>query len=138
MNTQIFPNWCKKLGLIIFIIAFILSGGDGLINGFNGYPNHSVENSDLFLTYFGGNLIHALEILTIIGMIIYMLSREKIEDDYINKLRLESFQLTAVIALFFTIILYAFSKELRLTLDYFIFLFIWSYLFVFFIKKRFY
>ena len=65
-----------------------------------------------------------------------MMSKEKVEDDYINKLRLESFQLTAIIGLGLTILLYAFSKDLKLTLDYFIMLFLMFYLVIFFIKKR--
>ena len=69
-------------------------------------------------------------------MLIYMLSKEKIEDDYINILRLESFRLTAIIGLFVSIILFVFSKDLKLTLDYFIALFLWFYLIIFFIKKR--
>jgi len=67
-----------------------------------------------------------------------MFSKEKIEDDYINKLRLKSFQLTSFIGLALTIIAYAISEEIRLTLDYFIILFLWIYLGVFAIKKRVY
>ena len=60
------------------------------------------------------------------------------EDDYINKLRLKSFQLTSFIGLALTIIAYSISEEIRLTLDYFIILFLWIYLGIFAIKKRIY
>ncbi|WP_158499556.1 hypothetical protein [Lutibacter profundi] len=49
-----------------------------------------------------------------------MLSKEKVEDDYINKLRLESYQLTAIIGLAVSILLFSFTKDLKLTLNYFI------------------
>jgi hypothetical protein len=65
-----------------------------------------------------------------------MLSKEKIEDDYINLLRLESFQLTTIIGLLVSIIFFSFSKDIKLTLDYYIILFVWGYLITFFIKKR--
>jgi hypothetical protein len=65
-----------------------------------------------------------------------MFSKEKTEDEYINKLRLESFQLTSFIGLAITIISYALSEEIELTLDYFIILFLWIYLMIFAIKKR--
>lgn len=65
-----------------------------------------------------------------------MLSKEKIEDDYISKLRLESYQLTAIIGLIISLILYGFSENLKFTLDYFISLFMYFYLITFFIKKR--
>jgi len=64
-----------------------------------------------------------------------MLSKEKIEDDYIAHLRLESFQLTAIIGLVVSILSYSLSKDMKLTLDYFIFLSTWCYLIIFFIKK---
>ena len=136
MKTQILPNWCKKLGLILFIIGTVLGVGDDFMDGLRGLPYKSEEGSNLFSNYFGESLVHILEILGIIGMLIYMVSKEKVEDDYINKLRLESFQITSIIGLIATIILYAFSKDLKLTLDYFIILFIWIYLISFFIKKR--
>ena len=67
-----------------------------------------------------------------------MLSKEKIEDDYINQLRLESYQLTAIIGIVISILLYAFAESKKLTLDYFITLFMYLYLITFFIKKRIY
>jgi len=65
-----------------------------------------------------------------------MLAKEKIEDDYINKLRLESYQLASIVILIITILLYSFSESLKLTLDYFIISFMYFYLIIFFIKKR--
>ena len=38
MNFQILPNWCKKLGLAIFIIAALLTAGDSFMDGFNNVP----------------------------------------------------------------------------------------------------
>ena len=67
-----------------------------------------------------------------------MISKEKVEDDYINKLRLESFQLTFIIGLLVTIVAYILAKDLKLTLDYFIFPLLWSYITIFFIKRRMY
>ena len=137
MKTQILPNWCKKLGFLIFIVFTFLGGGDDFIDGYkSGYSMIDQTGSDIFKSYFGKNLRHFFEILGIIGILIYMMSKEKVEDDYINKLRLESFQLTAIIGLGLTILLYAFSKDLKLTLDYFIMLFLMFYLVIFFIKKR--
>jgi len=71
-------------------------------------------------------------------MLIYMISKEKVEDDYIDKLRLESFQLTFIIGLLVTIIVYVLAKDLKLTLDYFIFPLLWSYIIIFFIKRKMY
>ncbi len=146
MKIQILPNWCKKLGLFIFILFSFLGVGDdfneGFKSGYNAYSGdrnqitNTSENLMIFSSYFGERTLHLFEILGIIGILAYMMSKEKVEDDYINKLRLESFQLTAIIGLGLTILLYAFSKDLKLTLDYFIMLFLIFYLVIFFIKKR--
>lgn len=144
MKTQILPNWCKKLGLGLFIIFSFISGGDDAIDGYNeGYNNTryssnyiTINQSSVFKDFFGENILHYFSVISIFGILIYILSKEKIEDDYINKLRLESYQLTAIIGLVVSIILYGFSKDLKLTLDYFISLFMYLFLVIFFIKKR--
>lgn len=154
MKLQVLPNWCKKLGLAMFIVFSFISSGDSAINGWNdGSNSHQpiedkIENinhtqtetpkSTLFKDYFGENLLHWFDVISIFGILIYMLSKEKIEDDYINQLRLESYQLTAIIAIVISILLYAFSESIKLTLDYFIILFMYFYLIIFFIKKRVY
>lgn len=148
MKTQILPNWYKKLGLIIFFFATVLNGGVNFLSSSKIYRisgidiGKSVEYDGgfrgLLSAFTGGAFPHYIDVLAIIGMLVYMISREKVEDDYINKLRLESFQLTTVIGLVIAIIIYATSRDLMLTLDYYIFPFIWTYLILFFIKRRFY
>jgi hypothetical protein len=65
-----------------------------------------------------------------------MLSKEKVEDDYINKLRLESFQITTLFSIVASFIVYFFDRSFELSLSYFIFLFIFTFLVTFSFKKR--
>jgi hypothetical protein len=132
MKIKMLPNWGKKLGFLVFITCSFIAGYSDFLDGLTGQSFNSGRYEDLV----GKQSRHILEILSILGLIIYMFSKEKVEDDYINKLRLESFQLTSFIGLAITIIAYAISEEIRLTLDYFIILFLWIYLGVFAIKKR--
>ena len=137
MKTQILPNWCKKLGLLLFIVASVLNGSFNFIN--NSF-NRNEENGLLAIlnAFSGGAISYGIDFIAILAMLIYMTSKEKIEDDYINKLRLESFQLTIITGLLVTIIIYILDKDLELTLDYFIFPLLWTYLTFFFIKRRVY
>lgn len=137
MNLRLLPNWCKKAGVMLFLIAVFFSCYEGFMEGINGEPRNSGKY-DLFTNYFGKEVMHWFNILSILGMIIYAFSKEKIEDDYINKLRLESYQITAIIGLAITIFLYAFSKNYKLSLDYFINIFLIIYLITFALKKRVY
>ena len=94
MKIQILPNWFKKVGLIMFIVGSIIGGGDDFYDGLTGAAYSSEAGK--FSMFLGENLIHIFYVLSFIGLLIYMLSKEKVEDDYINKLRLESFQLTSI------------------------------------------
>ena len=159
MKLQILPNWCKKLGLAIFFIGTIIGGGDDFMEGFtSGY--NSTRNSEVTKTLgneknvseklnnlneptflfktFGETGLHIFEIAGIFGMLIYMLSKEKIEDDYIDKLRYQSYLLSSILWLIIAIFIYTFNESFKLSIDYFIYLFIWTYLITFFIKKRIY
>lgn len=154
MKTQILPNWCKKLGLILFIIASLLNGSLNFIH--NSIYKYSTRlpgidtskigtESDsgngilgLLNAFSGGGISYGIDFVAIIAMLIYMISKEKVEDDYIDKLRLESFQLTFIIGLLVTILMYVLAKDLKLTLDYFIFPLLWSYITIFFIKRKMY
>ncbi len=154
MKLQILPNWCKKLGVSIFFVFSFISGADDVFNGWEDgsrsyqpienkieHKNHTppeIAESTLFKDFFGENLLRYLDALSIFGILIYMLSKEKVEDDYINQLRLESYQLTAIIIISISILLYAFSEKIKLSIDYFITLFMYFYLITFFIKKRIY
>ncbi|CDF77760.1 conserved hypothetical membrane protein [Formosa agariphila KMM 3901] len=156
MNIQILPNWCKKIGILIFITFAILAGSDGFIDGYNEGKNSSPldqielapderkytsqphETSEVFSDYFGNELMHVFNILSIIGLIIYMISKEQIEDDYINKLRADSFQLSILIFLLVSLGIYAFQGNLNMPLDYFLFLYMMLFLIIFSIKKRVY
>ncbi|AWH74806.1 hypothetical protein DCS32_11750 [Dokdonia sp. Dokd-P16] len=150
MKTYILPNWCKKIGLILFIITSLLNGSLNFINNsINKYKMSGINTSEigtesdngilgLLNAFSGGGLIYGIDFIAIIAMLIYMISKEKVEDDYIDKLRLESFQLTFIIGLLATTFIYMLAKDLKLTLDYFIFPLLWSYIIIFFIKRKMY
>ncbi|AMC11185.1 hypothetical protein Lupro_07920 [Lutibacter profundi] len=65
---MILPNWCKKFGIIVFIIFSILGDGDDFNEGFkSGYNSVSPSRNHIvsihkkltpFSSYFGENLTH--------------------------------------------------------------------------------
>jgi len=142
MKIQILPNWFKKVGLIMFIVFSALASKDSIVRGYNYGYNYNraipetVKLDSLVHVFKSTTTQHYLSIISIIGIIIYLMSKEKIEDDYINKLRLESYQITALISLFSALIIFLFSSELKFYIDDFITMFLFIYLITFFIKKR--
>jgi|TARA_B110000967_G_scaffold198204_1_gene230912 hypothetical protein len=145
MKIKMLPNWGKKLGFLVFIISMIINSTfiesrksfyEGYYVGLGGEKEILILKPILFERVLGSQSLHFFSILIIIGLIIYMFSREKVEDDYIDKLRLESFQLTSLIGLAVLIILYIVFKTLKLELDYFVLIFLIIYLNIFALKKR--
>ncbi len=145
MNLQIFPNWCKKVGVAIFTIFFCLEGRDDFLIGFymgvRDMPfNSSVNLKEIGITpsneYFGENLMLLFGILSYIGILIYMFSKEKVEDDFINKLRLESYQLSLIGVTIIGLIFHILGFDAEFGLESVISLLLISYLIIFAIKKR--
>lgn len=127
MKTQILPNWCKKLGLVVFLSGsipmFILGYMDG------------IEESmiDLYVRY---PYARYAEFLELIGILIYFLSKEKIEDDYIQKLRLESYQITVILGLSLLLLLSVFFENTNVNSKNVVEFFLIVFLLVFYSKKR--
>ena len=144
MKIKMLPNWCKRLGFLVFIISLLINSTyiesrKSFLEGY--YAGYGIKNEILnlepilFESVFGSQSLHFFSVLIIIGLIIYMFSREKVEDDYIDKLRLESFKLTSLIGLGCSMLLYIIFKTLKLELDYFVLIFLIVYLNIIALKK---
>jgi len=144
MNIQILPNWFKKVALIVFIVSSILSGGDDFIAGWNDAQNNKKmnfeqtnHNQHYFTNMIGGEkVIHWIAVLATISLLTYMISKEKVEDDYIKLIRLESYQLAFLILVVLSLLSFIINKKFLSDLDDSVNLFMLLYLVVFYIKKR--
>ncbi len=144
MDIQVLPNWFKKIALIVFIITSIISGGDDFSNGFNsGYYDYnqfqeeSQREVTLIADFFGGEqVMHWFHVISVLSILTYMIAKEKVEDDYIKLLRLESYQLAFIIIVLVSFVINIFSVEFKYGLSDTLSLFLWLYLIVFYIKKR--
>ncbi|MFC3811134.1 hypothetical protein [Lacihabitans lacunae] len=100
MNTNyLFPNRHKKLGWLLFIpgiiigIAFLIYQSD--INLFNikafALAEEALFSDNSFFSISGNNFLDDISsILIIIGALLIAFSKEKFEDEFISKIRLES------------------------------------------------
>ncbi len=145
MNLQIFPNWGKKVGIAIYILFFGLEARDSFMAGWYAAEyklpfgaHFSLKEHSLFTfqEYFGENLMLLFGTLTFIGMLIYMFSKEKVEDDFINKLRLESYQLSFIGVTVLGLVLHLLGLDAEFGLETILSLLLGTYLIIFAIKKR--
>lgn len=133
MNVQILPNWGKRLGLFVFFISLFLVAGDGFLDGFNGSPDGTHH---YFEDLLGTTLFYFVNVLPVIGLLIYMLSKEKVEDDYIRLIRLQSYQTTVIILLIIALAIYLFDVYYEVSLDMVLSLFMILFLVIFHFKKE--
>ena len=136
MNFQILPNKTKSIGLTIFIICCGIPIIVAFLSGVTS-PFLSNDGSLLTQTLFNPNLLKWLNIVSILGMVLYVLSKEKIEDEFIMKLRLESFQITLMLCLGTIITLLLIDDSMMLNIIYVTYAFLLTYLITFYLKKRF-
>jgi len=133
MEFQILPNWSKKLGLSVFVVFELLTVGDSFMDGFYGMPYGS---HTFFKDLYGENLYSVFYALPLIGLLIYMLSKEKIEDDYIKLIRLQSYQTGIVVLLLIALIIFLFDITFEISLGMAISIFMMLFLVIFYFKKR--
>ena len=115
------PNKFKKPGWILFISGIIL----GIIHSINGYESNLLKidvisllhyesifpNDNGFVRIIENSIVDELiTLLAIIGGLLISFSREKIEDEFISKIRLDSlvwaFLVNYGVLLFTTIFIY--------------------------------
>ncbi|MDF0714904.1 hypothetical protein PY092_01985 [Muricauda sp. 334s03] len=133
MDFQILPNWGKRLGLFIFFISLFLVAGDGFLDGFNGSPEGTHH---YFEDLLGTTLFYFFNVLPLIGLLIYMLSKESVEDDYIRLIRLQSYQSTVILLLMVALAIYLFNVDYKVSLDMVLSLFMILFLVIFYFKKE--
>ena len=104
MKTKyLFPYWCKYLGAICFVahvpvMLFVKLKKETLASNFSG----AAEDYGIFSNHHLFFVITTLLMLT--GLVLFAFSKEKIEDEQISQLRLDSLQLTIYISYILLII----------------------------------
>lgn len=94
-----FPNFYKKVGIALVIIAYILSIIAGIDNGQKSmnedwnkhHPNEQINPNkyDVISTEMEKTLTWISMLCSFSGFFIYMFSKEKVEDEFIQQLRFE-------------------------------------------------
>ena len=92
MNKMLFPHWVQRVALAVFILDYIAM----MIFIFLSAGNDMATNKALEL---------GLLILLFVSIFCCVFSREKREDEYISKMRLQSVAIVAAIAFLVAIVM---------------------------------
>ncbi len=110
MNVQILPNWCKKVGVILFLLLYLIGGIEPFLEGArdNFKKEHfTIEKRQSKVAYENGK----------------------------QTLRLQSFHIAAIICLILSLLLSYFDTDSRVYIEDIAFIYIILYLIIFKIKK---
>ena len=112
MTFQVLPNYFKKIGITIFVLAAFPSFRKGYIDGYNAAKGVSSPESFQEFTFLGLQITEQyysmLAVIGLLGLLLYVLSKDKVTDEFMRKMRLESIRATffiSVIIIFLTIVI---------------------------------
>jgi hypothetical protein len=131
MKTQLLPNWCKKIGIALYVLGAFPSAYVGFSEGMKRGLDNST--SELLINF---EQLWYFDLLLYLGMLIYFLSKEKVEDDFIRKLRLETYQVLILVGIGISFISLLFEIKLKIRVSMFLESFLVLYLLIFWYKKR--
>ena len=139
MKLTILPNWCKWISFALLIPAFLFISGVFLAGVMDGYNEQVLlHNPDADVALSGmppldGALPTIGSWLAIIAIIMFILSKEKRDDDYLNAIRGQALLIALLfssIVLFITLFLQMLLLGIHLLIIYFL-----SYIVIFKIMK---
>ncbi len=125
MKIQVLPNIFKKIGLCLFLFGPISHAIWGL-----AFPFHDNENPEITSFWRA-----AIDTLSLLGVIVFFLSKEKIEDELVKQIRLEAMSKTFVIMGFY-LILTQFIPDYKTTPSYMFTLQTAFFFAIYYSKKR--
>ena len=124
---KLLPHYFKWIGIGLLILSFVFGIDDFLSGLTNG-----MINSKIFPDIFP----QISDFILLIGLLIYLISKNKREDEFIQKIRFESAYIVLIITILGILVLYLFNPEIKLNVTYLLALQMLFYLLVVFLKKR--
>ncbi|HBX65604.1 MAG: hypothetical protein CL670_14175 [Balneola sp.] len=119
MTFQFLPNVFKKIGLFIFVAAGIPAMKRGFIDGWNASEGISAPETFEAFTVFGvmitEPIYNLMSIIGVIGLLIYLFSKDRMMDEFLTKLRLEAVQLTFILTALFMFVMMVFNSSFKVS-----------------------
>ena len=118
------PYFFRKIGIVFVLVAFVLSFTAnldditrGFAEGYNGTQNPDtgrtihVPDADIISSELSVRLIWISLALSLCGLLMYMFSREKVEDEFIRKLRYMSLSRSLLYSWLFAAVFMVVNKK---------------------------
>lgn len=130
---KLLPHYFKWIGIGLLILSFVF-GIDDFLLGFTGASmDLPPDNFKRILPEFFSQLS---DYVLLIGLLIYLVSRNKREDEFIQKIRYESAYIVLAITILGILVLYIINPDIKLNASYLLAFQMLFYLVIKFFRKR--
>ena len=130
---KLLPHYFKWIGIGLLILSFVF-GIDDFLLGFTGASLS--EPPEDFKRILPEIFPQISDFILLIGLLIYLVSKNKREDEFIQKIRYESAYIVLVITILGILVLYIINPETKLNASYLLAFQMLFYLVVMFFRKR--
>nr|WP_319998041.1 hypothetical protein [uncultured Draconibacterium sp.] len=114
---KLLPHYFKWIGLVVFFGGLTLSligsiGSEDFIEGMEMARGEPIEVA--MEPLFSASLVHVFDVALIVGLLVYILAKNKREDEMMQKIRNESAFIALILSLAIILIIYVFKPEYRI------------------------
>ncbi|WP_297097939.1 hypothetical protein [uncultured Draconibacterium sp.] len=131
---KLLPHYFKKIGIGLLLVSIIL-GLDGFIHGFLDGISGREYNND-FTPVFPEFFTQISDYVLLLGLLAYILAKNKTEDELAQKIRYESAFIVLVITILILIFVNMVNPNFEIKPGIFLFLEMLGYLFIRLIKRK--
>jgi len=138
---KLLPHFFKWIGLAIFFIGFTVTAiDDGRQDFLDGYYSAAeyCEKPEMITIQrvFPEKTMHISDIASLVGLLLYILAKNKREDEFFRQLRYESAFLVMVLSIVIILVIYIFNRGFKLGASDFLSLQMIGYLIVRALKRK--
>ena len=139
---KLLPYYFKWIGITVFLIGFIINTIDeGRRDFMKGYNEYRIDHGEEVVEYnfqpiLPEKLMHISDFTMLIGLLLYILSKNKQEDEFAQKLRYESAFIVLVLSILIILIVYIVNSEIRIEPSFLISSQMFAYLILRVLKRK--
>jgi Ca2+/Na+ antiporter len=130
---KLLPHYFKWIGIGLLILSFVFGIDDFLLGLYGGWHHDSSKEFKRILPEI---FAQTSDYILLISLLIYLVSRNKREDEFIQKIRYESAYIVLVTTILIILVLYIIIPDINLKVSILLALQMLFYLVVMFLRKR--
>lgn len=141
MKIQLLPYGFRRIGIILFVLFAIPSGIQGFEAGFvaaGTNPGSELMIPKFYSTLGIMDLLIYSDLISIAGLFVFIISKDKVFDEFLLKLRYESIQITFLVSLFVIMLVILLKKNWSIDASYVLEMQMIGFLIIYKVRKSFY